>query len=201
MAVIELVELSLTIFAAEAQLVLSFGPGELVGEVASDVVTTFGGRQADGIEVAAGGVCATACGGGPADGDVRSVREGGAGDESEALNVLAGLVVVEDLIEVVDSGENLVRDAGRYDAVVDDGDVLYVDWSDFVVSEELGSDGRNLIALSDEPVSAEVVFIAEAIVNFAETVPAVSVLGVAGVKLFDRSDGVLREHACVPRVC
>ena len=42
MAMIELVELSLAILAAEAHLVLADDPGELIGEVAGDVVAALG---------------------------------------------------------------------------------------------------------------------------------------------------------------
>ena len=46
-AVVELVELGLAELAAEADLVLALDPGELIGEVAGDVVAALG-RSADG---------------------------------------------------------------------------------------------------------------------------------------------------------
>ena len=72
-------------------------PGELIGEVTGDVVAALGRRQADGIKVL--------------DGDVGRIGEGSAGDEAESLDVGGSLVVVEDLVEVVDAGEELVGHA------------------------------------------------------------------------------------------
>ena len=68
MAVVELVELGLAELAAEAQLVLAFDPGELIGEVAGDVVAALGRREADGVEALSLPL-------GVADGDVGRVGE------------------------------------------------------------------------------------------------------------------------------
>ena len=94
---IKLVELGLAEFAAEAELMPANDPGELVGEVTGDIVTALRRRLADRIKVL--------------DGDVGSVGEWSAGNEAESLNVSGSLVVVEDLIEVVDAGEELVGHA------------------------------------------------------------------------------------------
>jgi len=88
------------------------------------------------------------------------------------------LVVVEDLVEVVDACEQLVGDGGGDTAVVDDGDVLDVDGRDLVVGEKLRTYGRDLAALSDEPVGADAVFTGEGVVDLGETVPAVAELGI-----------------------
>ena len=181
---IKLVELSLTEFAAEAKLMLAYDPGKLIGEVTGNVVATLGRRLADGIKVL--------------DGDVGSVGKGSASNEAKRLDVCGGQVVVEDLIEVVDASENLIGYAGRDDAVIDDGDVLHVDGSFFVVGEELRSDGSYLVALTDEPVGAEVVLVAETIVDLSEAVPAVTKLGIAGVIVQLRAYGVLREDVGSP---
>ena len=113
-------------------------------------------------------------------------------------DVVVGVVVVEDLVEVVDADEDLVGDGGRDEAVVDDGDVLHVDGRDLVVGEELGADGRDLVALADEPVGAEVVLVGEVVVDLGEAVPAVAELGIVGVEVVDDADGVLREDAGAP---
>ena len=55
---VELVQLCLPILSAEAQLVLSLGPGELIGEVPGDVVASLWRRKANGVKIAAGGGCA-----------------------------------------------------------------------------------------------------------------------------------------------
>ena len=49
--VVELVELGLTILAAEAELMFADDPGELIGEVACDVVAALGRCLADWIKV------------------------------------------------------------------------------------------------------------------------------------------------------
>lgn len=97
-ALIEGIKLCLTVFAAETHLVFALGPGELICDVASDVVASLGRREADGIKVF--------------DGNVWGVGESGSGDEAKALNVVVGFVVVEDLVEVVDTGKELVGHAG-----------------------------------------------------------------------------------------
>ena len=116
-------------------------PGELIGKVTGDVVTSFGRGQANGIEVF--------------DGNVWSIWKGCRCDEAEGLDVGGGLVVVEHLVEVVDAGEELVGHSRRDDPVVDDGDILHVNGSFFVVGEKLRADGCDLVALSDKPMSAE----------------------------------------------
>ena len=185
-AVVELIELRLAELAAEAHLVLALDPGELVGEVAGDVVTSLGRRLADGIEAL--------------DGDIGRVGEGSAGDKAESLDVLSGLEVVEDLVEVVDADEQLVSDGGREDVVLDDGDVLHVNGGYLVVGEELGADRGDLIALADEPVGAEDVLGGEVVVDLGETVPAIAVFGVGGVEVVDGAGGVLGEDVGSPEV-
>ena len=113
-------------------------PRELISEVACDVIAALGRCQPDGVEVR--------------DVEIGGIRERGVRDESEGLNVGGRLVVVEDLVEVIDTHEDLVGYRWREDVVIDDGDVLDVDGRFLVVGEELGSDGSNLIALTDEPV-------------------------------------------------
>ncbi len=177
---VELVELGLAVLAAEAHLVAAFDPGELIGEVPGDVVAALGRSCADEVEAA--------------DLDVGGVGIAGAGDEAEALDVVSGVVVVEDLVEVVDAGEDLVGDVAAEDAVVDDGDVLHMDGSDLVVAEQvIPGDGSDLIALADEPVDGEVVLIGEAPVDLAEAVPAVAELGIVGVEVADGAGGIGRE--------
>ena len=90
---------------------------------------------------------------------------------------------------------------GRDDTVIDDGDVLHVDGSFFVVGEELGTDGSYLVALTDEPMGAEVVLVAETVVYLSESIPAVTKLGIAGVVVILDAHGVLREDAWCPRGC
>ena len=183
-AVIELVKLGLAELAAEAHLVLALDPRELVGEVACDVVAALRGRLANWIEAG--------------DSDVGGVGEGCAGDEAEALNVLVGLIIIEDLIEVVDADEKLIGDARREEVVFDDGDVLDVDRGDLVVGEEVRACGGDLVTLADEPVGAETVFGGDGVVDLAEAIPAIAELGVAGVVIVDGPDGILGEDAGSP---
>ena len=196
-ALVELVELGLAELAAEAEGVFAADVRELVGEVAGDVVAAFGRCEADGIVAAAddfglAGVERVA------DFDVGSVGVGSAGDKAERLDVVVVVVVGEDLVVVVDSGEELIGDRWREDAVVDDGDVLHVDGSDLVVGEELRADGSDLIALADEPVRGERIFGSDVVVELSEAVRAVAEFGVVGVEVVGDADGVLGERALAP---
>ena len=84
-------------------------------------------------------------------------------------------------------------------AVVDDGDVLHVDRRDFVVGEQLRADGRDLVALTDEPVGGEVVLVREVPVDLAEAVPAIAVFGIAGVEVVHGPGGVPRRDVGAPQ--
>lgn len=69
----------------------------------------------------------------------------------------------------------------------------------FVEGKQLRANGSDLIALTDEPVNAKVVLIGHAPVHFTETVPAVTVLGVVGVKVVRDADRILREYIRSPQ--
>ena len=100
----QLIDLRVAVFTAEAQLMSSETPGKGFVDMTSDVVATLGRGLADDLEAA--------------DVDVRRVRVGRVGDEAERVHIEAGLLIVEDLVEVVHSDRDLVGDVRRDSPVV-----------------------------------------------------------------------------------
>jgi len=64
-----------------------------------------------------------------------------------------------------------------------------------VVREELGADGGDLIALTDEPMGRDLILRREIVVDLGETVPAIAVLGIGGVEVVHGTGSVLAKYA------
>jgi hypothetical protein len=132
---VEVVDLGLAELATEAVLMLANGVRDGIGEVAGDVGTTLGKRDADGIE-AAGVASETAAGSGATDRDLGcagKVWRGDPGVEAEGDRIVRVIRIGEDLIKVADTEEGLIGEARREDVVVDDCVVFYVNRGDLEV--------------------------------------------------------------------
>ena len=161
---IELVELRLAEFSTQFDLMFADHPREIVGEVASDVVTALGRGLADIIKASYP--------------DAGRTFQGRPGDQSKRGDVEAVVEVVEYLVEVIYSGQNLVGDGRREYVVEDDRVVLNVDRSDLVIVEQLGSDRRDLISLPREPVGGKAVLLVDRPVYLCQAVVTVTVFGI-----------------------
>ncbi len=183
---VEVIDLGLAELAAEAELMFADGVGDRIVEVAGDVLTTLGRRDADGIE-AAGAAGEAAAGCGAADGDLGCAGEAGGGDagvEAEGDGIVGVIGIGEDLVKVADAEEGLVGELGREDVVVDDRVVFYVDGGDLEVGAELAAGGGGLVAVAEVAADAELVGLVDVVVEVDDGVEAVPVFG-AGVEVVD----------------
>jgi hypothetical protein len=91
MAMIELVDLGASVFAAHAKLMLALCPIERIVQYASDVLATLWRSVSGGFKIAS-------------DVDVGSIVEGRAGDEASQRHACEiGIGIGEGLVEVVDA--------------------------------------------------------------------------------------------------
>jgi hypothetical protein len=175
-AEVELVHAPLAELAAELYLVPAGDVGQCVGQVPGNVLTAFGRRDAHLIETA--------------DLDVGSSHHRLPANQStraqvkpETLHIEAVVGVVEDLIEIANTGEQLVGQLIGKHRTQHGGVVLHMQRSHFKVITQVGTRRSQrqtrarrlcLAALSAKPMDRQTLFVGEVNVYLRHTVIAIA---------------------------
>src|SRR4051812_4037581 len=165
---VKLLELRAAEFAAEAELMLSGGVGDDIGEMCGDIFAAFRRREADLIK----------------SGDRKIWRSG----KIEAVvkiqsitgKIEPGVEVVEDLAKIIHSGEQLVGNFRRQRGIPRHRVVRHVNGRNLVVILQFGcglrkrraSDGGDLISLTHKIVEGDGVLVVELVIELGETIVA-----------------------------
>src|ERR1700738_3171620 len=172
---VKLFKLGAAEFSSEAELMLANGVGNDIGEMAGNIFAALGRCLADAVETGDGNVrCPGQTGG----------IEIGRKIQAELGNLEAVVFVVKNLAEIIDASENLVGDARRQDGVPGNGIIRNVNGRDLIVILQFrggfrqcrAADWSDLVALSHEVVNGESVLIVDFVIDFRESVVAVTKL-------------------------